>query len=92
MRSSPLNNFLGSQSLAWSLAQAILSLEKIRMNQICMSKVISDQRLLENAWAKELVHKICMRQIFQYFFETPHEWKLHQWNLQKPRTGVLYND
>ena len=68
--------------------RAFLSLGKIRMNQICMSKVISDQRLLENAWAKELVHKICIRQIFQDFFETPHELKLHQWNPQEPRTQI----
>ena len=47
--------------LAYTWFVCLLSLYKIRMNQIRMSKVISGLRIWENTRAKELSNKNCMR-------------------------------
>ena len=64
----------------------IFSLGKICMNQIRLSKIISDQKIWENAWGKELLHKLRISWIFWLFFENAHERKPHHWNPQKPKT------
>ena len=67
------------------LASYFLGLAKIRMNQIRISHVISNQKTHEWRDSFTTVVKNQTSRTFRLVFENAHKWKPHLWNPQQAR-------